>query len=174
MYSIYDKESAILQVQGFLQTVGDKDIFVAPSGVYDENTRLLVISFQRENSLEPSGAVDLITFNLLNEKYARQEEDQRVKESNAYITDFPVVPGTRARGMTHINGMLSFLMNYYGQSHNLREASNFYTAETANAVRILRKIYYLEPLELIDAELYQRLTQDVGAIEKSNLSESLE
>ncbi len=174
MYSIYDKESAILQVQGFLRAIGDKDIFVAPSGVYDENTRLSVVSFQRENQLEPSGVVDLITFRLLYDQFIRHKENQRVMESNAHILDFPVLPGGRARGMAHINRMLSLLMNYYGHIHNLQETSNYYTAETANAVRIMRKIYALEPLELIDTELYQMLTLDTGEIEKSTLSESFE
>ena len=39
MYRINDRSSAIKRVQEYLRSVGNKNIFVAPTGIYDENTK---------------------------------------------------------------------------------------------------------------------------------------
>ncbi len=174
MYRIYDKESAILQVQCFLRVVGDRAFFVAPSGVYDENTRLSVIDFQNKNRLSPSGVVDSETFRLLYESYTKIEESKKIKRENSHIADFPILPGSAARGMEHINRMLAELLNYYGHIHNLNGSSNYYTAETSKAVDIIRKIYNMAELDYIDEALYQRIKQDTAAIQNSNLYEGFE
>ena len=50
MYRIYDKPEAIKNVQQYLSVVGNPNIFVAKTGIYDENTRLSVINFQKDKA----------------------------------------------------------------------------------------------------------------------------
>ena len=64
MYRIDDRQTAIMQVQKFLMALTE-DIFIAPSGVFDDNTRLAVIVFQKKFGLEDTGVVDFATFELL-------------------------------------------------------------------------------------------------------------
>lgn len=163
MYRIYDKTEATRRVQTYLRKALKGDVYVAPSGIYDENTRLSVIKFQENNSLTPSGVVDKVTFDLLYLEFLSAEEN---KENT--LIDFPILPGERSRGMIHINRALAALLNRYGHTHNLRSGSNFYTNETEEAVKIMRKIYALDYENLIDRELYNIIMLDLSSIEEIN------
>jgi hypothetical protein len=68
--------------------------------------------------------------------------------------------------MIHVNRTLTRLLDHYGYTHNLRE-SNFYSQNTADAVKILRRIYLLEDKNLIDEELYGRMINDHDSIFES-------
>ena len=165
MYRIYDIPSAIREVQIYLSLVGNPDIFVAPSGVYDENTRLSVLDFQRSEGLLESGAVDYPTFVRLYDVYLVMRDTEDLKrKSDSFIT-FPMVPGRHSSGMVHINGMIARLLDYYGYTHNLRQ-SGFYSAETELGVKALREIYGLEDKEYIDEILYMRMVRDHDSMEK--------
>ena len=118
--------------------------------------------------------VDFETFRLLYEGYTKIEESKKIKRENSHIADFPILPGSAARGMAHINRMLAELLNYYGHIHNLNVSSNYYTAETSKAVDIIRKIYNMAKSDYIDEALYQRIKQDTAAIQNSNLYEGFE
>ena len=165
MYRIYDIPSAIRVVQIYLSLVGNPDIFVAPSGVYDENTRLSVLDFQRSEGLLESGAVDYPTFVRLYELYALSIENEAlVRKTDSFIT-FPLLPGGHSSGLIHINGMIARLLDYYGYTHNLRQ-SGFYSSETELGVKALREIYGLEDKEYIDEILYMRMVRDHDSMEK--------
>ena len=163
MYSLNDKSKAIKKIQKYLSNVGNRDIFVAPTGVYDENTRLSVIDFQGKNNINKSGVVDRITFESLYSEYVRiQERDIIRKKVNSFI-NFPILPGSFFSEMIHINNLLINLLEYYGIHHNLRENA-FYSEETANAVQRLRGIYLLEDGNFIDERLYARMLSDYDSI----------
>ncbi|MBR5139826.1 MAG: peptidoglycan-binding protein [Clostridia bacterium] len=163
MYRIYDKPAAIKRVQQYLSLVSDPSIFVAPSGVYDENTRLSVIYFQNLHGLSPTGVVNYPTFELLYNDYLFITKKEVLSDKlNSFIA-FPLLPGHMAEEMMHINRTMGDLLDYYGFTHRLRD-SNFYSEESADAVRTLREIYNLKPLELIDEELYLRMINDHNSI----------
>lgn len=163
MYRVYDKPEAIRQVQTFLITVGNPDIFVFPSGIYDENTRLSVLEFQSAREIAPSGEVDRITFEKLYEEYVITKEKNELNEKLDSFMIFPIVPGDNSNEMIHLNRSFARVLDYYGFTHRLR-SSNFYSDETAEAVRILRGIYSLEEKNIIDEELYLRLMRDHDSI----------
>ncbi len=167
MYRINDKSEAIRGVQTFLRVVGDPKIFVAPSGVFDDNTRLSVIEFQRRYNLEPTGVVNYETFNLIYQEYLFRTKNAKVRELTDSFIDFPLLPGDFNDEMTHINRTLGRLLDYYGHTHRLR-ANNFYSSETSYAVRILRSIYMLDGDDFIDEEFYRRMIIDHNSIGENN------
>ena len=163
MYRIYDTPSAIREVQIYLSLAGNPDIVVVPSGVYDDNTRLSVADFQRVEELNETGVVDRETFERLYEVYVILRDANELNNQVESFISFPILPGQSSRGMIHINGMLGRLMTHYGLTHNLRESS-FYSPETEEAVRELRKIYLLDNKELIDEIFYMRMIKDHDSI----------
>lgn len=167
MYRIYDKPEAIRRVQNYLRVVGNPEIFIFPSGIYDDNTRRSVIDFQTERNIEPSGEVDRITFNQLFLEFLTINKNNELTRKLDSFLRFPLMPGESAGGMVHLNRSLARVLDYYGYTHRLRN-SNFYSNETSEAVRILRGIYLLEEKDMIDEEFYSRLTNDHDSIGQFN------
>ena len=167
MYKVYDKPEAIRQIQIYLRVAGNPDIFIFPSGIYDENTRLAVLDFQSTWEITPSGEVDRITFDKLYEEYATiNKRNELIQRLDSFIR-FPIIPGKSSDGLMHINRTIARVLDYYGYTHRLRD-SNFYSDETAEAVRILRGIYSLDTKNIIDEEFYLRLINDHDSIERFN------
>ena len=167
MYRMNDRAAAIESVQNYLRAVGNPDIFVAPTGIFDENTRLSVIDFQGRNGLRESGVVDRITFELLFAAFVALTERERIRNAFDSFISFPILPGSFSDAMIHINRTLASLLNHYGLSHSLRE-SNFYSDATAQAVSDIRKIYRMDIKEYIDEELYAAMIRDHNSIWDSN------
>ena len=166
MYRINDRPAAIERVQNYLRVAGNPEIFVAPTGVYDENTRLSVIDFQEKNGLSTSGIVDRITFEILFSTFVALTERDRIAKAFGSFINFPIIPGSFSDAMIHINRILRSLLNHYGITHDLRE-SNFYSESTSQAVKEARRIYLLGTADLIDEELYDRMVRDHNSIFKS-------
>ena len=165
MYRIYDTASAIRQVQIYLALVGNPDIIVVPSGVYDDNTRLSVEDFQREQGFETTGVVNLETFDKLYEVYVIMRDAQDLNSKTHSFISFPILPGKSSDGMIHINKMLAELLNYYGYTHNLRESS-FYSGESERALEILSEILGAEYNGAINENFYIRMTKDYDSISR--------
>ena len=159
MYRIDNRPEAIRRVQEYLAVAGNPNIFVAPTGVYDENTRLSVIDFQGEMDIPQSGVVDYETFTLLYDEYVLITNKKRLNNRVGTFIKFPLFPGVRDNSMRYINNTMADLLDYYGVTHSLRD-SRFYTDETSMAVLELRKIYLLDEVDIIDEELYMRLISD--------------
>ena len=160
---MYDRSEAIRQVQTFLRVAGDPDIFVAPTGVYDDNTRLSIVEFQTRFSLEPTGVVDYKTFTLLYDEYIFLMNKNVVNDMTDSFIRFPILPGESQAAMTHINRSLARLLDYYGHTHRLQNSS-FYSKETSKAINILREIYMLDKNDYIDEEFYYRMIKDHDSI----------
>ena len=167
MYRIYDRAEAIRSVQRYLRIVGNPNVFVAPSGVYDENTRQSVIDFQERMLLEPTGMVDYHTFVKIYEEYLKYIMRAKVKEDAGAFASFPFLPGDMNEKLIHINRLARDIMNYYGFTNRIRDDS-FYSEETARAVEILRSVYLLEKKEMIDEVLYSRMILDHASISRLN------
>ena len=163
MYRINDKPAAIRAVQEYMRTVGDKNIFIFPSGIYDDNTRESVRRFQAENNLESTGEVDRITFDLIYSEHVFRTKRDNIRRKTDSFIKFPLYPGSSQRGMSHINRILANLLDYYGFTHRLR-IGDFYSPQTEEAVRILRQIYHLDKANMLDEEVYFRLTKDHDSI----------
>ena len=167
MYRVYDKQEAIRRVQLYLAAVDDGRLYVAPTGIFDESTALSVTAFQNMRGLEPTGVVNRETFDLLYLEYVDAGNKDRLYATLGSFISFPLLPGQGSDSMMNINRMLATLMNYYGFSHNLRD-SNFYSDQTSDAVRTMRKIYLLPDINLIDEDFYIAMLRDHNYIGRLN------
>ena len=165
MYRIYDKPEAIKRVQKYLAIISNPKIFVAPTGIYDQNTMLSVKDFQRTRGILDSGIVDYQTFTLLYKEYEYQSKINTIKEISDSFIDFPLLPGDLKDEMIHVNRSLRRLIEYYGFTSSLLN-SNFYSKNTSDAVKILREIYSLPNKDLIDEKFYLRMMKDHDSIKK--------
>ena len=163
MYRIYDRPAAIRRVQDYLREAGNKSIFVAPTGIYDDNTRLSVIDFQKSNGFEATGIVNRETFDKLFLDYSIITDRERVRHGLDSFISFPILPGVQTGAMMHINRTLRRLLDYYGHTHSLRDG-NIYTAETEAAVRRMRDIYRLKNEGYIDEEFYVMMIRDHDSV----------
>ena len=163
MYRVYDKPEAIRSVQRYLIVAGDPDIFIVPTGVFDDNTRLSVIDFQTRFDLKPTGEVNYETFTLLYNEYVLLTRNMETGDLTDSFLQFPLLPGKTSNGMAHINLTLGRILDYYGFTHRLR-GNNFYSDETALAVEILRDVYMLDKKNYIDEEFYRRMIIDHDSI----------
>lgn len=168
MYRINDRQEAVRRIQGYLAIAGSPQIFVAPTGVYDENTRLSVIDFKRENGLSADDTVDYETFTRLYLRYVFLKEIAELKRGMPWVK-FPVMKGAFFDKMRFINASLALALDYYGITHRLTEGRHF-SAESAMAVSELRRIYQLENGEHIDEEFMIRLIKDTDLIREINNS----
>lgn len=167
MYRINDKSEAIKRVQRYLSVVLTPAIFIAPTGVYDEETRTAVMDYQNTMSISSTGIVDYQTFELLYRDFERKSAKNRLNERLENFISFPLIPGSMSEEMTHINRILSDLLNYYGHTHRLIY-NNFYSDETSLAVNILQDIYNLNKVDYIDEEMYIRMVDDHNSISRIN------
>lgn len=163
MYRINDRPAAIRRVQDYLIIASSPDIFVAPTGVFDENTKLSVIEFQKKYGIAPTGVVDMVTFDLLFREYSLINMKNSLNQTVGSFIEFPLLPGEMSDEIIHINQSMARLLDYYGITHRLR-AGSFYSAETSAAVKALRKIYLLEDLDYIDEVFYLRMVNDHNSI----------
>ena len=165
MYRIYNKSKAIRSIQKYLMAVGNPAFTVVPNGIYDENTRLSVIDFQNNMSIEPSGIVDYTTFTLLYNEYLLFCKIKKFRDKVGMMKNLPYLPGDINDEIRNFNLLAEKLLNYYGFTHRLR-LGNYYSEETRRAVNILRAIYLLEPSAMIDEILLSRMLDDVASIER--------
>ena len=165
MYRIYDKAAAIREIQVYLREIADSDIFIAPSGIYDDNTRRAIIDFQSEKGLEITGEVDKATFDLLFSEHLIKKEKNEVPYS------LPMKKGDMNDLLVNINRMMKKVLDYYGFTNRLA-TSSFYSNETARAVDLLRRVYQLENREEIDEIFYKRLIMDLRSIGRISIFRS--
>ena len=165
MYRIDDRSSAIAELQKYLDKIGISDVFIAPSGIYDETTREAVVQFQKSKHINPSGIVDLETYNLIYSEYLAVNEREQINSRLGSSISFPIYEGSYFPKMAHINRAMAECLDYYGYSHSLRDSS-YYSSETAAWVKELRKIYMLPDRDNIDTEFYSRLMKDRDSIEE--------
>ena len=163
MYRINDKAAAIKEIQRYLRVVVGDEIVITPNGIYDDVTRLGVIYLQDKYRLNKSGVVDMRTFDLLYAEYKRIIERESVQKEVGAYGCFPFKPGDLSPFLAVVGEKLACLLDHYGVTHDLLESS-YYSLSLSEAVKEIRKIYLLEPNDLLDEELYSRLTVDYNSL----------
>lgn len=158
MYKVYDKFEAIRQIQLFLSKT-NKNIYVAPTGVYDTNTKDAVIVFQKKIGLLPTGIVNKETFDALYIEYLNSQ----LSEKATFNIELPLRQGMVSDDLIQVNRILSELMNYYGYTHRLRH-DNYFSKETEKAAKILSTIYLLSYPGFIDNGFYRMLIGDYASV----------
>lgn len=167
MYKVYDKQESIRRIQKYLMTEGDPKIFVAPTGIFDENTRLSVVAFQNANGLSQSGIVDKKTFDLLYSNFILNKKRNEINELTDSFIMFPLYQGDIFDEMFHINLIIENILNYHRKTHNVMPTRS-YSASTAEGIRILREIFIMDDKDYIDEVLYSRMIDEHDSIAEIN------
>ncbi len=156
MYNTNDKKAAILEIQSFLREIYEADDLYK-SGVYDKETRDLIIRFQSENEIDPSGTVNLETNKKLYNSYKKNRQKNRIRNKGI---DLPLSEGDTGDDVRRLNRDVGSILDKYGIHHNLRSHPYFNSA-TAEGIKELCRIMNLQEKTEIDEELYTRIDLDL-------------
>lgn len=167
MYKIYNKSDAVKQVQKYLAKAGNSEFFIAPTGIFDSNTRSAVKEFQSQEGLKDTSVVDKTTFDLLYQKSALEQIKYDVSKATKTFIGFPIYYGDRADGMERINHMIETVLRHHGKDHRVTKTA-YFTKETLSGVNILREIFMLEGEGSIDEIFYYRLVNEYTSIHDLN------
>ena len=155
MYSLDDKRSAIREVQRFLFVIGQKqDIpHLSIDGYYDEETFRAVRAFQEINKLEPNGAVDRETFDMIYKEYLITQSELNEDNSKFTKDEFPLEIGDSGNAVSYLNALIRELSAFYKDLPT--PIGNFYSAATESAVKMLQSYLRIEengktPIELLE------------------------
>ena len=168
MYKMNDKAAAIREIQMFLERLNLLNSYIAPSGIYDEKTKAAVIKFQNLSNIKSTGVVDYITYSKLFESYTKVSKVQKIDNNIGQNVVFPLRHGDYGEHIYAFNDILSKILNEYGIFHSLRR-SMYFSEETEEAVRVLRKMFLMEEGEA-DQLFYDRVLNELKIIRnKGNL-----
>ena len=162
-----DKTQAIIEIQRSLQTAYKNGLgipYVGVDGIYGERTEAAVTDFQREVGLEPTGVVDLDTWNALKEASRRASEGM---SPSLGITPFErrlyngeVGQGEQSDLVTVIQIMLKTLTQYeYGEV----VADGFFGDITEDAILNFQRINGISPTGVVNKETWNALARAYNA-----------
>ncbi|MBE6687087.1 MAG: hypothetical protein E7591_07630 [Ruminococcaceae bacterium] len=164
MYDINDKNSAVREIQTYLNTVSraaGRDPCVVPDGIYDEKTRECVRSFQRQNGLDESGTVDYNTFELLYREYllALEITDNCLFLSPDKLDGGIIKEGEKNELVLIIKLLLNTIRAEYTDLPEF-EDSVVYDTGASNAVKYIQQIYSLPANGIIDKKTLNAIISD--------------
>lgn len=162
MYNIFDKASAIKEIQSYLREMeGNKDLI--PSGIYDVKTREAVSLFQEEVGLSVTGVVDYDTHGKLYQAHLDNININKANEKASPSLTLPIEPNEYSRGMPQLNRMITELLSFY-RIHYEYITGYYYSDNAIDGARSLRRLYGLDMKDEIDWELYNRMVEDIDGI----------
>jgi len=142
-----------------LASCNDKLETVIPDGVFGEDTRKAVTSFQREHDIPMTGIVDLQTWEAIVEAYERHH----IIHGPAYALQIRLQPGQiiipeeENWHMYMINGMLQALSTQYAGMPPI-EGGGMHTGSSVDGVKWLQKRCMQEPTGHIDRHTWRMLS----------------
>lgn len=162
MYNINDNPATIRVIQKYLAKIFEGTFYINQNGVFDENTILALNRFQKENNLEIKDYVDYTAFTAIFDAYSNAKLIDIVK-TNAPHIDFPISRGMQSGEIYKINSMLAEILRYYSV-FELPSATNYFSAETENAIKLLSSILDIEEQTQIDEIFYYKMLKEHKSI----------
>ena len=132
-------------------------------GIYGDETQTAVSEFQSLNGLNPSGVVDINTFDILYDQYS---SIVRIEEVDKYIlTDagFPIKLGDTGEDILIINLALRELRKTYKDICRV-DKSSYYSKSTEQAVKDMQHIFRLPEDGIVTPFFYDRMQKEIKAI----------
>lgn len=162
MYNINDNAAAIRVIQKYLAKIFEDTFYISQNGVFDENTILALNRFQKENNLEIKDYVDYTAFTAIFDAYSNAKLIDIVKTNTPHI-DFPISRGMQSSEIYKINSMLAEILRYYSV-FELLPVTNYFSAETENAIKLLSSILDIEEQTQIDEIFYYKMLNEHKSI----------
>lgn len=164
MYRIENRSEAIKDLQKNLANLEKNNVYVAPSGIYDENTKEAVSDFQTRESLDVTGVADFKTQTMIYERSIEDRRRESIKKANPNI-NFPLSLRDTGYEIARINQILNEVLVFYGH-YIIERESRIYSERTEQAVNILKEIFGYSESEGIDELFYERLMLEYSDISK--------
>lgn len=158
MYPIYDKKSAIREVQNYLFKIAHVVDYLPHTpidGIYGEQTREAVKLYQGKNGLAETGETDYLTFTLLYNDYLQSEKKLADKRHHT------LKKGDQGDDVAHLHNILRRLSKRYPTIRRVPNTS-FFSDETERNVREMQRILILEPNGIADARFQSRLELELN------------
>lgn len=163
MYRIEEKEQAIRTVQQYLLIISqiDRELpHISVDGVYTDETENAVIIYQRKHSLEPTGRVDIETFDMLYGDARVILETEENKSMTFTEEKYPLSIGDSGNDVSRLNTLLRELSNNYLDIIN-PPYGDFFSRDTLAAIIIMQRIFRLPTTGEIDFNTLKRLDDEV-------------
>lgn len=144
-----------------LHCAGEKIPAIAPTGYYNEITAATVRAFQQLHGMDPTGVVDLETWNAVRDAYSamcmsRAEPDgARIFPSPTYVLTI----GEKSDLALCVQMILEALCVAYDDFDDIAQ-SGIYDERTAEAIRKFQLINGLEPTGNVDKTTWDRLVRN--------------
>ena len=163
MYRANDKSAAVKEIKKYLYALNQS---LYPSirrttidGFFDDETRNAVIDFQKIMGINPTGIVNLETFNALYAEYLRATDESNENSINQSF-GIPIAIGDMTEDVRVLHVLINKLSRIYN-SVDYVGTSAYYSEESANAVRALKKIFMMEDTPIVDKATMQRILYDL-------------
>ena len=146
---------------------------IIPDGLFGQNTKNSVASFQKFYGMYITGEVDNDTWNKIVGIF---EEVEKEKNLNVFMQVFnemrkPIRLGEHSADIYVIQAMITALSEKFDNIHALF-VTGTYDKATADAVRKIQILSGITPNNLIDAEFVNALTQLYNAYVTRNRTEN--
>ena len=164
-YDIADRGAAIKEIKKYLYLISENLYPQIPKTTidefFDEETKKAIREYQSIKEIETSGTVDYQTFDLLYADYKALENDINTVD---YILSagFPLIEGDVSEDVRVIHLIINELSKTFENIPSLKNG-NYYSSETSEAVRALRKLFDMEADSCVDKLLYLRMLREVHA-----------
>ena len=168
-YDLNDTKNSVLEAQRILRRLdyGENGVArVKPNGIFDDDTKKLVIDFQRKYGLLPTGIIDKETWDLL---HSIDEARRDAKELARAIHIFPmyenyeILPNSKDNVIYVIQHMLNEILNEHDDFTEL-SFNGIYDLPTQNAIKSLQRKGLLESNGILDAKTLNLLTDEYERI----------
>lgn len=170
-------EDEIMQIQRMLREISffDESIErVVPDGIYGEQTRSSVRSFQRNNNLYETGEVDNDTWDKIIEVYDRLQRENKNHVLVQIIDEgaIPINVGDASRSLYVIQAMILALSEEF-ENIDAVVVTGVFDGPTQSAVRQIQLISGITPNATIDREFINALAElYMVYITKNNIQNS--
>ena len=156
-------EKEIRQIQRMLREISffDESIErVIPDGIYGEQTKSSVKSFQRSNNLYETGEVDNDTWDKIIEVYDNVQRENK-RNVLVQIIDDGAVPINVGDGSSSLYVIQAMILALSEQFENLNpiEVTGIFDAGTQSAVERIQLISGITPNATIDREVLNTLSE---------------
>ncbi len=162
MYHMNDKSGAVREVQKYLLSISQTEEYlphITVDGFYNEDTRLAVESFQRNNGLKETGATDRETFDLLYSEYIRVSKIDELEKNTLNSDNFPLRRGSSGTDVAILNSHIRELSKYYTDLGN--PIGDYFSSETEESIILLQKYFKEDINGIVDAGIYTRINEEV-------------
>ena len=168
-YDLNNTKNSVLEAQRILRRLDYGENVVArvkPNGIFDDDTKKLVIDFQRKYGLLPTGIIDKETWDLL---HSIDEARRDAKELARAVHIFPmyenyeILPNSKDNIIYVIQHMLNEILNEHDDFTEL-SFNGIYDLPTQNAIKSLQRKGLLESNGILDAKTLNLLADEYERI----------